>query len=398
MNPAPPVTSTRIATGYRQSRRDLGRFRHHPQVRRPRPPKRSTIITWIVVLLLALAGTIAYVLIKLDVFAPSLSEQISSIQEADGSWWLGTTFEGLPITLAEPASGDRVNDIGYGACERFGSKLDPFTSTRCGYPLLLQVRKRRYDIALDELPKQLDGNCAKTTVRGAPVVVAPGGAILYTADLAIAVLGRPEQVGRALARVRPVSGAAKFQPPSPGVAALDNCIEIANPFAPLAQRITELRAEPGLPLVWVGEWYAGGRLTGAERTGKTAVLTYTSCGRSSSLGACLETLSLSSQAADLQDIHSTLDGATCRTFTVAGAPGVAWTKDLAGETGAGVYVFTGKAAISLANDITLETIPISRVEAVARLVKPLPPATQLPAPTYDPKRLVAACAERTPLS
>ena len=209
-------------------------------------------------LVLALAANIAYVLIKLDVFAPSLSEQVESIKQADGSWWLGTTFEGLPIAMAQPASGDRVNDIGYGACERFGSKLDPFTSTRCGYPLLLQVRKRRYDIALDELPKQLDGNCAKTTVRGAPVVVAPSGAILYTADLAIAILGRPEQVGRALAQVRPVSGAVDFQRPSLGVDALDNCIKLAHPFAPLAQRIAELRAKPGLPLAWVGEWYAEG--------------------------------------------------------------------------------------------------------------------------------------------
>jgi len=367
-------------------------------MRRPGPPKRSTIITWIVVLLLALAGVVAYVVIKLDVFAPSLSEQVSSIQKADGSWWLGTTFEGMPITMAEPAGGDRVNDIGYGACERFGSKLDPFASTRCGYPLILQVRKRRYDIALDELPKQLDGNCAKTTVHGAPVVVAPGGAILYTDDLAIAVLGRPDQVGRALAQVRPVNGAAQFKPPSPGVDALDNCIKIAHPFAPLAQRISQLRQQPGLPLVWVGEWYAGGRLTGAERTGQTAVLTYTSCGRSSSLGSCLETLSLSSEPADIADIHSTLQGATCHTFTVAGAPGVAWTKDLAGETGAGVYVFTGKAAISLANDITLEQIPISRVEAVARLVKPLPPETRLPAPTYDTKRLLAACAKQATVS
>ncbi len=367
-------------------------------MRKPRPPKRGTIITWIAVLVLALAGTVAYVLIKLEVFAPSLSEQISSIRHADGSWWLGTTFEGLPITMADTAGGDRVNDIGYGVCERFGSKLDPFTSTRCGYPLLLQVRKRRYDISLDELPKQLDGNCATTTVRGAPVVVAPGGAILYTANLAIAVLGRPEQVGRALARVRPVSGRAEFEPPSPGVEALDNCARIEHPFAPLAQRLAELRIKPGLPLVWLGEWYAGGRLTGAERTGRTAVLSYTSCGRSSLLGACLETASLSSELADPPSIRSTLAGATCHTFTAAGAPGIAWTKDLAGETGAGVYLFTGKAAISLANDITLEKIPISRVDAVARLVEPLPPATRLPTPTYDSKRFVAACAKRARLA
>ena len=218
-------------------------------MRRPRPPKRSTVIVWVVVLLLALAGTVAYVLIKLEVFAPSLSEQVSSIQKEDGSWWLGTTFKGLPIAMAQPAGGDRVNDIGYGACERFGSKLDPFASTRCGYPLILQVRKRRYDISLDELPKQLDGNCARTTIRGAPVVVAPGGAILYTANLAIAALGRPDQVGRALAHVRPINGAATFRPPSPGVDALDNCIKIAHPFTPLARRLAALQKQPGLPLV-----------------------------------------------------------------------------------------------------------------------------------------------------
>ena len=84
-------------------------------------------------------------------------------------------------------------------------------------------------------------------------------------------------------------------------------------------------------------------------------------------------------------------------LTVAGAPGVAWSKDLAGETrGGGVLVFTAGAAISLANDITLEAIPISRVVNVARLLRPLPPTTTLPPPRYDRKRLLAACAERAP--
>jgi hypothetical protein len=64
-------------------------------MRRPRPPKRSTVVSAIVVVLLALAGTVAYVLVKLDVFAPSLSEQIAQVEKADGSWWLGKTFDGL---------------------------------------------------------------------------------------------------------------------------------------------------------------------------------------------------------------------------------------------------------------------------------------------------------------
>ena len=142
-------------------------------MRRPGPPKRSTIISALVVVLLAIVGTVAYVVIKLGVFDPSLSEQIATIEKADGSWWLGKQFEGLPITLANPASGDRVDDIGYGKCQRFGSKLSPFASTRCGYPLLLQVNKRRYDLSLDDVPTRLDGTCARTTIRGAPVVVGP---------------------------------------------------------------------------------------------------------------------------------------------------------------------------------------------------------------------------------
>jgi hypothetical protein len=361
-------------------------------------PKRSTVISFLVVLLLAAAGTVAYVLVKLDVFAPSLSQQVSKVEATQGSWWLGTSFEGLPVTLASPAGGERVDDLGYGACQRFGGKLDPFSSTRCGYPLLLQVRTRKYALSLDDVPKRLDGSCWRTTVRGAPVVAGPNGAILYTGNLAIAVLGRPDQVGRALAAVRPVKGAARFSRPDPDVEALSNCTRVARPFTPLPSRLASLRRSPGFPLTWVGPWYAGGRLTNGERSGDTSVLSYTSCGKESDLGSCLETMALSSQPAQPAALRETLKGATCRTFSVGGAPGVAWTKDLAGETGGGVIVFTGPAMITLANDITLEKIPISRLEAVARLVRPLPPATALPRPRYPTARLLAACATRAPVA
>jgi len=362
-------------------------------------PKRSTVITFLVVLLLAAAGTVAYVLVKLEVFAPSLTEQVSKVEREQGSWWLGRSFEGLPITLARVAGGKRVDDLGYGACQRFGGKLDPFTSTRCGYPLLLQVRTRTYALSLDDdVPKRLDGSCWRTTVRGAPVAVGPNGSILYTGNLAIAVLGRPDQVARALDRVRPIHGAARFERPDPDVAALSNCVRPPRPFTSLPSQLAALRKAPGLPLAWVGEWYAGGRLTSGEHTGSTAVLTYTSCGRESDLGSCLETLSLSSQPANLGSLREWGSGATCRTFSAGGAPGVAWTKDLAGETGGGVIIFTGPAMLTLANDITLEKIPISRLEAVARLVRALPPATSLPTPRYAIQPLLAGCAERAPLA
>ena len=135
----------------------------------------------------------------------------------------------------------------------------------------------------------------------------------------------------------------------------------------------------------------------ADRTGRTAVLSYTSCGKGSDLGSCLETVSISSEPADATRLRATLEGARCKTFTAGGAPGVAWTKNLAGETGGGVIVFSGNAAISLANDITLESIPMSRFVAVAKLVRPLPPAAALPEPSYDTRRVLAACATREPV-
>jgi hypothetical protein len=155
-------------------------------------PKRSTLIAAIVVALLALAGTVTYVLLKLDPFASSLSDQVTKVRQAPGSWWLGPMFDGLPITLAQPAGGDRVDDLGYGTCRRFGGKLNPFANTRCGYPILLQVRKRRHALSVGLVPHQLDGTCVRTTVRGAPVAVGPGGSILYTGDLAI---GRNRSAG-----------------------------------------------------------------------------------------------------------------------------------------------------------------------------------------------------------
>ncbi|MSO95070.1 MAG: hypothetical protein EXQ81_04655 [Thermoleophilia bacterium] len=362
-------------------------------MRRPHPPRRSTIISAVAVLVLALVATTAYTLVKLEVFAPSLSEQMAQVEQTEKAWWLGRTFDGLPVTHAETASGDRVDDLGYGACQRFGHRLDPFTSTRCGYPLWMQVRRRKYALSLDDIPRLLDGSCVRTTVRSAPVVVGQSGAVLYSGVLAIAVLGRPGQVGRALLRLRPTRGTAAFEPPTLGVEALANCVTRAHPFIPLPERFASLHRMPGLPLAWVGRWFEGGQLTGAGLTGKTAVLSYTSCGRASDLGSCRETISFSSERFDQQTIRAALSGATCRSFSSSGATGVAWARDLAGETGVGAFLFTGDTVISFANQIRLEKIPIATVEAVTRLVRPLPPARRFEAPTHDTRRLLAACAE-----
>ena len=57
-------------------------------MRRPGPPKRSTIISALVVVLLAIGveRDLVYVVIKLGVFDPSLSEQIGHDGKVDDAW------------------------------------------------------------------------------------------------------------------------------------------------------------------------------------------------------------------------------------------------------------------------------------------------------------------------
>ena len=138
-------------------------------------------------------------------------------------------------------------------------------------------------------------------------------------------------------------------------------------------------------------------LTGAEKTGKTAVLTYTSCG-SGSAPRLVPRDDLALERARHRPAPSVRrspgrHAAPSLRQARRASPGRRISR---ARPAPAVYVFTGKAAISLANDITLEAIPISRVEAVSKLVRPLPPAKRLPPPAYDTRRLLAACAERTP--
>ena len=104
-------------------------------------------------------------------------------------------------------------------------------------------------------------------------------------------------------------------------------------------------------------------------------------------------LSLESAPLDRNAIGTELQGADCERATVAGAPAVIWSANAGGASQAGVVVFTDRATISLANQLNLYPIDKSGLRRVTRALRPVAPATSLPAPSYDVQALLRGCAK-----
>jgi len=359
---------------------------------------RHPTVLAIVALVVVLLGISAFwASSRLGVFDASLSSNLKKVERAKGApaWWLGRSFAGLQLTRVLPAGGDRVAAFGYGSCHRHGSRLDPFTAPRCGYPLWIAVTGRRYALASDDVPKLLDGTCARLRVRGVPAAVGTDGVVAYSGDEELAVLGPPDLVGRALAALRPVSGSASFRPPTLDVSPLDDCDPARSPFEPIASRLARLSSRLHLPTVDAGQWFDDGERVNAEAAGSVLVLEYSSCGSGTTNGDCGEVLSISSEPFDAATVGANLAGASCERTTVAGAPAVIWDSNVNGASAAGVLVFTDHATISLANQLNLYPIDKKGLRRVARALRPVAPATTLPAPAYDVQKLLRRCAKLT---
>ncbi len=359
--------------------------------------RHPTVLT-LVVIAIAFAGIVAFwTASRLGVFDASMSSNLKKVEHAHGApaWWLGRSFAGLQLTRVVPAGGERVAEFGYGACHRHGSRLDPFSSPRCGYPLWIAVTTRQYGLTSDDVPKLLDGTCARIHVRGAPAAVGTDGVIVYTRGQQLAVLGPPELVGRALAALRPVSGTASFGSPTLDVSPLADCSPAKSPFEPVGSRLTRLSSRLHLATVAVGQWFDDGQRINAEASGAVLVLEYASCGSGTTNGDCGEVLSISSEPLDRQAIAADLSGADCERTTVAGVPAVIWDANGRGASEAGVIVFTDHAAISLANQLNLYPIDKKGLRRVTRALRPVAPATKLPAPAYDVQALLSHCAKVT---
>jgi hypothetical protein len=360
--------------------------------------QRHRTVTAIVLTLAVLTGIVLFwTASRLGVFDASMSSDLKTVQHASGgpAWWLGRSFAGLQLTKVVPAGGTRVADFGYGSCHRHGSRLDPFTAPRCGYPLWIEVTNRQYSLSSDDVPKQLDGTCARIRVHGAPAAVGTDGVVVYSGDQQIAVLGPPDLVGRALAALGPVQGSASLRPPTLDVSPLADCVPAKSSFASVNARLAGLSAKLHVPIVSAGTWFNDGQRINAEADGAALVLEYASCGTGTTNGDCGEVLSISSEPFSGGAIASELQGADCTRTTVAGVPAVIWSANSAGASTAGVIVFTDHSTISLANQLNLYPIDQKGLQRVAQALRPVAPATSLPAPGYDVSPLLAHCAKVT---
>jgi hypothetical protein len=359
--------------------------------------RHPTVLTLVAIIAVFSGIAVFWVASRLGVFDASTSSNLKKVEHATGApaWWLGRSFAGLKLTRVVPGGGDRVAEFGYGSCHSHGSRLDPFTAPRCGYPLWIAVTNRQYTLTSDDVPKLLDGTCARMRVRGVPAAVGTDGVVVYTGDQQLAVLGPPDLVGRALAALRPANGTASFRPPTLDVSPLDECNRAKSPFEPLATRLARMSSRLHLPTVDVGQWFDDGQRINAEAAGSVLVLEYSSCGSGTTNGDCGEVLSISSEPFDGGTVAADLAGANCEQTTVAAAPAVIWDANSRGASAAGVIVFTDHATISLANQLNLYPIDTKGLRRVVQALRPVAPAKTLPAPTYDVQKLLAHCAKLT---
>jgi len=359
--------------------------------------RHPTLFTLVMIVVVLVGIAAFWTASRLGVFDASMSSNLKKVERANGppAWWLGRSFGGLKLTRVVPAGGARVAEFGYGSCHSHGSRLDPFTAPRCGYPLWIAVTTRQYSLTSDDVPKLLDGTCARMRVRGIPAAVGTDGVVLYSGDQQIVVLGPPDVVGRAVATLRPVSGSASLRTPTLDVSTLDDCNPAKTPFEPLSTRLARLSSRLHLPTVDAGAWFDDGQRVNAEAAGSVLVLEYSSCGSGTTTGDCGEVLSISSEPFDARTVAADLEGANCEQTTAAGAPAVIWDANSRGASAAGVIVFTDHATISLANQLNLYPIDKKGLRRVVQALKPVAPATSLPAPAYDVQKLLAHCAKLT---
>ena len=359
-----------------------------------RHPTWTTIIL-VVIVVVAISGS--WTTSRLGVFNASTSSNLKSVEHATGSpaWWVGPSFAGLKLTRVSTAGGDRVADFGYGSCHQHGSRLDPFNAPRCGYPLWISTDTRKYSLSSDDVPKLLDGTCARIHVRGMPAALGTDGVVVYSGDQTIAVLGPPDLVGRALASLRSVRAGGTLTQPTLDVTPLSDCAAVKTPFESVGSRLSRLSSKLRLPVVSAGPWFSDGQRINAEAAGSALVLEYSSCGTGTTNGDCGEVLSISSEPYNPNSIADNLAGADCEQTTVAGVPAVIWNANSRGASASGVMVFTDHATISLANQLNLYPVSAKSLHQVTQSLHAVAPATRLPPPTYDVKALLSHCAKVT---
>jgi hypothetical protein len=360
------------------------------------PMRKAALRISIAVVVLG-GAAIFLALYQSGVFKPSVAGQLKRVSKgSEPAWYAGDAVAGLKLTNVATSKGRRVASFGYGKCHHHGASWNPFANEDCGYPLLIQTWRldQGSSVSTDFIPTYDDGNCGRTTLRGVPAGAGSDGVVLYSGDEAIAVLGPGNLVREGVAALRRAGGGPGALPKPTTLArdSLKDCVAARQPLEPVSARLRRLLHGSELPLVTAGAWFQDGQLTNAEQVGKAITLEYESCRAGSPLGQCATVLSISVEPVNRTAVAGDLRGAKCSQFTTAGAPGIVWNNQLASGDAAGLYLFTGAAAVSMGKDFTLEHADSAKVKRAARALRPLAGST-LPKPAFDASRLIGLCAK-----
>jgi hypothetical protein len=264
---------------------------------------------------LAVAAAVAVVFLsscgaqnQIESRSSNLSAQLKKItrEGAGPSYWLGPSFEGLPLTHAEgspspPAavatSTERAPEVPpppspaargpffvYGECNGEGDG----DSFHCTGP---QVQVQHWPIASpSRYPDYI--SCTRTLIRGVPAAQFDGFEVYVGRSLVRIYAPTQAQARRAGAALRSLDGSVAPSEPLPRPAidveqALERCA-----LDSLEVKLTELRQRARIPLLWAGRRFEELPLFRSEGDGQSARFLYGGCETPEVAGSCYPELTL----------------------------------------------------------------------------------------------------------
>jgi hypothetical protein len=271
--------------------------------------------------------------------------------QASPVYWLGASFEGLPLTHTEGAQpaptgppahrrSDRPRPpapvpgpfLVYGECEGEG-RGDSYHCTG------RQIQIGHWPLASpSRYPR--GHSCTRTTIRGVPAAQFDHLEV-YVGQTLLMISAPRDQARRAAAALRQLDGsAAPPQPlPAPALdlsAALRRCA-----LDSLDAKLAELRAHGEIPLLWAGRRVDGQPLFRAEGDGRWGRFLYGGCETPEVAGSCWPPVTI--EVLPYQESHPARwhPSARCNPLELRGAPAAAM------PSASALFVFTGEVTVHL---------------------------------------------------
>jgi hypothetical protein len=266
-------------------------------------------------------------------------------------YWLGASFEGLPLTHAEgaqppatlgptltrserprPPATARGPFLVYGECEGEGSG----DSYHCTAP---QIQVQHWPLASpSRYPR--DHSCTRTTIRGVPAAQFDHLEI-YVGGTLLAISAPRDQARRAAAALRRLDGSASPPEPLPPPAldlsaALRRCA-----LDSLDAKLDELRARAQIPLAWAGRRVDGQTLFRAEGDGRWARFFYGGCKTPEVAGSCWPPVTIEVLPNEHSRPARWSPAVRCSRDTVRGLPAALM------PSASALFVFTGTVTVHL---------------------------------------------------